>query len=264
MTWEKKRVLITAKAAPETSTKHGEVVCTAGITDQGEFIRLYPIPLDLFRQGKGFRKFDWIEVECEKAKEYLSRKESYKIRGNTLRVVDRSLNEKVKGKTNWAGRNEVLMPMVNQSIEELEQAFKDDKTSLGLIKVNELTEFIRTKDLDEGDKVIHKVMQTVLDQSFGTENLRGFEPLQQIPHIYKYHFTCKGDACHKHRMTCEDWELFEAHRTWPDRYKEKTWDMIQDRFFRFMKERDLHFFLGTESQYGHWLIIGIYYPPKLD
>ena len=61
MTWEKKRVLITAKAAPETSTKYGECICTAGVTDDGEFIRLYPIPLDIFRRGNGFKKFDWIE-----------------------------------------------------------------------------------------------------------------------------------------------------------------------------------------------------------
>jgi hypothetical protein len=64
-------------------------------------------------------------------------------------------------------------------------------------------------------------------------------------------------------MTCEDWELFEAHRTWPKRYGEGTWEKIHDHFFDWMKnERDLYFFMGTESRYGRWLVIGIYYPPK--
>ena len=69
MTWEKRRVLVVAKAAPESSKAHGDVVCTAGITDEGEFIRLYPIPLALWKRGLGFKKYDWIEVECEKAEE---------------------------------------------------------------------------------------------------------------------------------------------------------------------------------------------------
>ncbi len=262
MTWEKKKVLVVAKAAPETSTKYGECVCTAGITDQGEFIRLYPVTLNLFRQGKGFRKFDWIEVECEKAEEKLSRKESYKIKENTLKVVDKSLGAGKKPRVDWQGRNDVLMPMISKGIKGLEQAFKDDRTSLGLVKVRELQEFIKTQELDDEDKVIHKVMQTVLDTTYGSERLGSYEVLQQIPHIYKYRFTCYDEECRKHQMTCEDWELFEAHRTWINKYGDKTWDAIHERFFNFMKGRDLYFFMGTESQYGKWLIIGIYYPPK--
>lgn len=65
MTWVRKEVLVTVKAAPQTSKKHGDCVCTAGITREGEWIRLYPIPLRLFQTGKGFKRFDWIEVECQ-------------------------------------------------------------------------------------------------------------------------------------------------------------------------------------------------------
>ncbi len=46
MTWEKKRVLVTVKAYPEKSKKYGEVVCTIGLTEEGEWIRLYPIPFN--------------------------------------------------------------------------------------------------------------------------------------------------------------------------------------------------------------------------
>ena len=134
MTWEKKRVLVTAKAAPEKSTKYGECVCTAGITDEGEFIRLYPIPLTLFRRGQGFKKFDWIECEVEKADEMLRRKESYKVKDGSIRVVDQSMHKKVKGRVDWASRNKVVLPLKSKSIEDLEQAFKEDRTSLGLIK----------------------------------------------------------------------------------------------------------------------------------
>ena len=48
MTWERKRLLLAVKAYPERSRKHGDVVCTAGITEEGEWIRLYPIDFQEF------------------------------------------------------------------------------------------------------------------------------------------------------------------------------------------------------------------------
>jgi len=81
MQWETKKVLITVKAYPEYSRRHGEIACIAGITDEGDFIRLYPVPFEYFRGRKKIPKYSWIEVQCQKAeKEMLQRKESYKIR----------------------------------------------------------------------------------------------------------------------------------------------------------------------------------------
>jgi hypothetical protein len=40
MTWEKKRVLVTVTAYPEKSKKYGQVVCTIGLTEEGDWIRL--------------------------------------------------------------------------------------------------------------------------------------------------------------------------------------------------------------------------------
>ena len=37
------RVLITVKTYSIPSTKYDELVCTAGVTEDGELIRLYPI-----------------------------------------------------------------------------------------------------------------------------------------------------------------------------------------------------------------------------
>lgn len=87
MTYKKKRVLLTVKAYPEKSKKYGACVCTAGITDNGDFIRLYPIPFETFRGDKNVPKYSWITVECEKASEYLSRKESYRVRYETLKIA---------------------------------------------------------------------------------------------------------------------------------------------------------------------------------
>ena len=265
MTWEKKTVLITAKAAPETSKKYGESVCTAGITDTGEFIRLFPITLDCWKKGLGFKKFDWIEVECEKYQDYLSRKESYHIKpGSAIRVIDGSLNEKKKGRVDWESRNKALFPMRSNSLEDLQVSFERDRTSLGLIRVNKLIDFYKTKELNEEEKETRNSYQAYFDVENPTRPLKKAWILHQIPHIFKYRFKCEGDSCCEHDMTCEDWELFEAYRKWPDTYvtEDKTWEMIRDRFFVRMVKNDLHFFVGTHSQFPSWMIIGLYYPPK--
>ena len=38
------RVLVTVKAYPKPSGKYEELVCTAGFTESGKWIRIYPLP----------------------------------------------------------------------------------------------------------------------------------------------------------------------------------------------------------------------------
>ncbi len=41
---DKQRVLITVKTYPTLSRKYGETVCTAGIREDGSWVRIYPVP----------------------------------------------------------------------------------------------------------------------------------------------------------------------------------------------------------------------------
>ena len=59
MSYLEKKVLLTVKAYPEKSRRYGAVVCTAGITDSGEFVRLYPIPFENFR-GIQIIEYPWL------------------------------------------------------------------------------------------------------------------------------------------------------------------------------------------------------------
>jgi hypothetical protein len=262
MTWRKRRVLVTVKAAPERSKKYGECVCTAGITEEGEFIRLYPISLDVFRRGPRFKKFSWIEVECERVEgEKLGRKESYRIREGSIRIVDTSLTE---SPVDWAGREKFLAPLRSPSVESLVEAFDRDRTSLGLIRVGDLQRFYKSEEPDVPGAKDLRIMQATFDTMGGMGRPKWI--LNQIPHVFRYKFRCDVPTaiCRGHDMTCEDWELFESNRKWPERYgtPEMLWEKLHDRYFTRMKDADLQFFMGTESQYGSWLIVGLYYPKK--
>jgi len=144
MTWMKKRITIVAKAYPEPSSKHGSVACTAGITKDGEWIRLYPIDVRYFSGKKKISKYDIIEVECKPDRDKLSRKESHKIRQDTISIVDKSLNVPNK---DWDARNRTILPLKVKSIEALMEAYEEDKTSIGLIRPQRLIDFIKTKEL---------------------------------------------------------------------------------------------------------------------
>ncbi|MBP9581870.1 MAG: hypothetical protein KBE38_06915, partial [Ignavibacterium sp.] len=60
------KILITVKAYPAISKKYNETVCTAGITEEGRWIRIYPIPFRQLDYNNQFRKYEWIELDLEK------------------------------------------------------------------------------------------------------------------------------------------------------------------------------------------------------
>lgn len=257
MTYEKKRVLLTVKAYPEKSKKYGACVCTAGITDNGDFIRLYPIPFETFRGGKKLPKYSWITVECEKASEYLNRKESYRVRYETLKIegyvpTGRDIS--------WSERNQVILPLLAGSMEELEQRSNADNTSLGIIKPRSITDFtIDTKPgVDTEENEILKEVQMTLDGETRTD-------LESIEYNFRYHFFCQGPDCKGHNIMCEDWEMLESWRSWKRRYPDRDTliEKFKGKYFDEMLKRDLYFFVGTHSRFNTWLIIGLYYPPMM-
>jgi hypothetical protein len=106
------------------------------------------VPFNIFSGPQKLRKYDWIEVECKRAEEKLSRKESYRIRDGSMKIVDRSLSlGKIKGRVNWNERNKLVLSHVAPSLEDLQAKFDEDRTSIGLIKPAEVLEFHRKGNL---------------------------------------------------------------------------------------------------------------------
>ncbi len=257
MTWEKKKVLVTVKTYPEKSRKHKTVVCTAGITDEGEWIRLYPIKVDTYTGRSKIRKYDWIEVECKKATdERMQRKESYKVREGSIRLLEHSLASN-NGKTPWAERNKILLPHVAPSLEYLKEQFSADRTSLGLIKPKVLLDFYKKHPLTPPAQS-QQYQKTLFDDQL-------FSVLDAIPKIFSYKFRCEGCKENYHNILCEDWELYALYQNEGQKHRDDMdtlWEKIHDKFYTWMLTKDLYFYMGTHSLHPTWLIIGLYYPPK--
>ena len=255
MTWKKKKVTVVVKAYPEPSRRYGTVVCIAGITDEDKWIRLYPVPIRKFTGPNKIRKFYVIEVECKPDKDYQKRKESHKIRPESIKIIDEGLT---LPKARWNQRNDIVKPVMNESVEDLIDLQKRDRTSIGMIRPTQIMGFTKEKPL----KIIKNESWAFVETLDG-EKVPIFTKME---HIFKYQFRCSGCQGEKgHNMQCEDWELFESYRRWGNEYNtpETLWTKLEEKFLhRMIDTKDLHFILGTHNRFPTWFIIGLYYPPK--
>jgi len=259
MTWEKKKILVIAKAVPEITETHGDIVCTAGITEEGEFIRIYPIPFRIFCGEQRFSKFDWIEAECKKSKDD-KRKESYKVKHETIRKCGN-----LDTSNGWKKRNDILFPLRSKNLCELAEAFREGNTSLGIVRVDDLIEFYVDTKKDTEPRRSTAAFQCIFDQDpKNSKMLKMIPKIEHTPRKYSYIFKCE-DEKDPHDIICEDWELFESERRWAYKYetKEELWEKIHQKYFTHFKEKcDLHFIMGTHFIFRTPIIIGVYYPLK--
>lgn len=86
------KVLIAVKTYPIPSAKYDELVCTAGVTERGDFIRLYPINFRDLPFSRQYRKYQWIEVRAEKHRGRDVRKESYRPDCATIRILGKPIS----------------------------------------------------------------------------------------------------------------------------------------------------------------------------
>ncbi len=259
MSWEEREILLVVKTYPERSRKYINTVCTAGILmDTYEWVRIYPISFDVYRT-KPLNKFVLIKAQIKKnTRERLKRKESYNIRDSTIKIINMDLvNAKKKGV--WERRKEILDKLKSDSIEALKEQSKKDRTSLGIIKPKiDTVKFKLKKPIEEIEIDIAETIQLNL---YG-ESLKKVDKIEKI---FYYSFECFGKDCKGHQMICTDWELLESFRKWRNKYHnpEELKEKLINKYETWMKNRDLHFILGTHNRFNTWFIIGLFYPPKV-
>ena len=250
--WEKKRVLITIRTYPTPAKKGVEVSCTAGITDQGEWIRLFPIPYRFLESGKQFKKYQWIEVEVAKSSD--TRPESYKVNLDSLQILGKPL----PAKRYWQPRMDIISPLKSHCLCCLKRARdRDGRPTLGFYQPKRIKRFvIRPDDPEWSATDLAKLSQSAM---FDTSPSR---PLEKIPYKFRYQVFCDESTCRGHDMSCTDWEIGEAYRKWRSKYGSGWEGKFRQKFECDMISRfDTHLFVGTVSSHpANWIIVGLFYP----
>ena len=253
--WSTKRVLITVRTYPVPAQKNIEVSCTAGVTSDGKWIRLFPVPYRFLDYDKRFTKYQWIDVSVTKAVQD-PRLESYKLNVDTIKI-----GEELSTSNGWRDRKEILRPLMRESMCQIRCERDENKSpTLGLFRPAKIERLLIEPDAaDWTAQQLTNLDQTMLFHSGPTEKL------EKIPHKFRYQFRCKDSDCKGHTMSCTDWEMAEAYRQWRDKYDEEWENAFRQKFEdQMINKNDTHFYVGTVHRYPtEWIIVGLFYPPRL-
>lgn len=259
MALKKIEVLIAVKAYPNPSKTHGEAACIAGISREGNWVRLYPIPFRDLEDHQQFRKYQWVEVEYDSARKKSDpRPETIRPISNSIKVI----SEPLSSDHNWSARKVVVFPLLRRSMCDIQLAQATDSTSLGVFRPQEVCEVEaeaeETPDWTDGQ--LAKLAQRDLLLT------REKRPLEKIPYSFFYRFRC--EQCRNkepHRMKIIDWELAELWRGYRRGHTEaETVEAVRSKYFDEMcgRTKDPHFFTGNMQAYPKtFLILGVFWPP---
>jgi len=249
-----KKVLITVKTYPLPSKKTIEASCTAGITEDGNWIRLFPLPFRYLGYAQQFKKYQWIEASVTKATD--PRPESYKVALDSIKLLGKPLPTS----NNWEARKDIILPLAAPSLCYLERTRAETQVTLGIFKPR-----IIRKLIIEPEEYPYWTQQelAVLSQQSMFDK-KSVKPLEKIPLKFIYSFFCNDQKCKGHRLSATDWEMGEAYRKWKQRYGE-DWETYFRKKFEdeVIYSFETYFYVGTiRSHQDVWIIVGLFYPHK--
>ncbi len=252
--WQQRRVLITVRTYPVPAIKGAEVSCTAGITDAGEWIRLFPVPYRRMEQEHKFRKYDWINVWVKKAGD--PRPESYNPNIDSFEVASSVPSEK----GTWQTRKEIVLPLKGHCLCCLKaQRDAHRAPTLGIFKPKVINRLIIQPERDDWTAEERAKMRRRPDL-WGQGH--PIIELEKIPFKFSYQFSCDEEGCSGHTLSCTDWEMAEGYRRFRRKYQSGWEEKFRQKFEAEMIEKnDTHFYVGTLSHHPHvWIIVGLFYP----
>jgi hypothetical protein len=254
------KVLITVKTQPIPSQKYDELVCTAGVTETGDFIRLYPVNFRDLPYDQHYKKYQWLEVDAVKHTGRDTRKESYRPDCSTIQLI----GEPIPPRDNWGERSKYALAKASQSMEELYTKQSCDKTSLGIFRPKEVLGIVvrpTEPDWNAGFKA------ALMQQRLWENRKASKEPPRKVPFKFQYRFLCDDVRCTGHQMMNEDWEVGALYWRCIDggATQLEACDTVKKKFLEQLcaTDRDTHFYVGTILAHAKsWVVIGVYYPKK--
>ncbi|EMF80350.1 hypothetical protein LEP1GSC188_1037 [Leptospira weilii serovar Topaz str. LT2116] len=268
------KVLITVKTYPAISTKYGETVCTAGFTEEGKWIRIYPLPFRKINYKGRFHKYQWIQLDLKR--------NTSDFRPESFRPLDYQKVEMVgeipSDGNLWTERRKVVLQNVYINLDRLISEAKDRKvcTSLTTFKPTQILDFTYEKVDDNWDpkkipSLESEKQQGSLFESENEEDIENFEVVDKVPYQFRFKFA-DGSGKISHMMI-EDWETGMLY--WNSLLRHQgdehlACEDVKKKYFEdFAKTKDYYFFLGTIKQYHNvspnpFVIIGGFRPKPIQ
>jgi len=266
---ERKKIYITVKTYPTLSEKYAELVCTAGISEDGSWVRLYPLPFRKLDNEQKYKKYQWIEADIERNTSDF-RIESHKVLNiDTIKVI-----EPENTKVNWEERKRILFKSekLYTNLEEIINLAKAPPyRSLAIFKPTKILDFYsepteRDWPKNKIEQIREKAKQLSLFQT-PDELIEEFKVVQKLPYLFKYQF--EDDQGKESNLMIEDWEVGTLYLNClrnANGDEGKALEKVREKYWDEFITRDIFFFLGTRKSDHHlaqnpFSIVGVFYPP---
>ena len=265
----REKVLLTVTTYPLPSKSYDELVCTAGVGEDGSWIRIYPMPLSILRgwktSGKTKQtKYTWVKLDLEKRTDDF-RPESYSPKDYGFK--DLEIGETIDTKNYWEKRKEFCLQNVYTNLTQLLEDSKSPKNlSLATFKPAKIKRLVVQKD-DDDWKPVWKDLQKQLglfDQNPGEAK----EIFPKVPWKFKYEF--EDDEGKSSTLMIEDWEIGQLYWNCLRNAKgdqKLALEKVKEKYeTAFLSKNDIFFFMGTTKEWhmrrakNPFVIIGVFYP----
>ncbi len=259
----RERILVTVKTYPTLSTKYGETVCTAGVREDGTWIRLYPVPFRRLGEDEQYSKYDWMKCSV--------RRQTSDPRPESFRPIDTTELKPVGSVgtgDRWRERRRILLQggQVHERLDRVIDAARKNTMSLCVFKPTEVLDLIHEPEERCWDQKKLNRMREIhyqLDMFEKNSWRETFEVIPKLPYSFSYRFK---DAVGKQsELQILDWEIGALY--WnclesSDGDESLALEKVRQKYLDYFLTKDLHFFLGTTQQWhlvapNPWVIIGV-------
>ncbi len=264
---QRKQILVTVKTYPTLSKKYGETVCTAGICEDGSWIRLYPVPFRRLEEEEQYKKFDWLD--CRVTRQTSDpRPESYRPDWADLQRVGHIGTE-----DKWQERRRIVLDNghVYTRLDEIIAAAKSNQMSLCVFKPKEILACVVEREEREWNPKKIAQMRGFYSQTDMFEDnewRKNFQIVDKMPYSFSYRFV---DAVGKEsEMQILDWEICQLYwnclRTSGGDERVAV-AKVRQKYINDLLKTDLHLFLGTTQRFhsvgvNPWVIVGVFPVPR--
>lgn len=260
---EKERILITVKTYPTLSRKYGETVCTAGIREDGTWVRLYPVPFRRLDEKQQYAKYDWIECRVER--------NTSDPRIETYRPLDFEEMHPVghvgtDGK--WQERRRLLLrtAKVFTRLDDLIEGAKKNERSLAVFKPTRMLGFTwEEEERDWNPDRLREMREKSRQLDLFEDNTwrKTFQVIRKLPYSFSYRF--EDAAGRVSELQILDWEIGQLYWNCSklcDGDEGQAIAKVKQKYFGEFLKTDLHLYLGTTQDWhfrapNPWLIVGV-------
>jgi hypothetical protein len=246
----RKRALVVVRTYPVPDESGIESSCTAAITAEGEWLRIYPVPWRLLPEGQRFRKYDWVDFDLIKATSD-QRPESYHLQQGGISILSSA--------SGWRVKKDLVLPRLSHCLCCLSKERDANlRPTLGIIRPGVIH---RLRIAPDPDPWTEAQLAMLRQQHFFADAPE--QELEKIPFKFYYEFDCPESECTTHRLMCTDWEMGQSFRSWRPTYGDKWEEKFRETYeTEMIHKNDTHFYVGTVAAHpNRWIIIGLFYPP---